>query len=73
MSLKAQTPAPGSGASQKCLRGIRRDCDVRSCVCVVRTPLSWSSCSSGRPGPASAPPSASPAPGVAGALTALTL
>lgn len=72
MSLKAQAPAPGSGVSQKCLCGIRRDCDVRSCVCVGRTPLSWSSCSSGRPvrlGPALSLPCS----GEAGALTALTL
>ena len=56
MSLKAQTPAPGSGVSRKCLRGVRRDCDLRSSVCIGRMPPSWSSCWSGCPWPRPQPP-----------------
>lgn len=32
MSLKAQTPAPESGASWKCPHGVRHDCGLRLCL-----------------------------------------
>lgn len=51
MSLKL-APAPGSGVSRKCLRGVRRDCDLRSLSASAGRPRAGAAAGLGARGPA---------------------